>query len=157
MTGADGEKGEGMDWTIRRIRPEEADEVLQADVFDEPATGPAIARFLGLPGASDPRTILVVAERGGRMVGFASGTVLDHPDKPRSLFVQEIGVNENAQRQGIGRALILAVRDVGRGLGCTSTWVLTESDNTPARALYTGTGGVETTGVVMVEWEERGG
>jgi ribosomal protein S18 acetylase RimI-like enzyme len=70
--------------------------------------------------------------------------------------LQEVGVNENVQRQGIGRALVLALRDEGRGLGCTSAWVLTEADNTPARALYSGTGGVETTGVVMVEWKEAG-
>jgi ribosomal protein S18 acetylase RimI-like enzyme len=146
-----------MDWTIRRIRPEDADQVLQADVFDGPATGPATARFLGQPGAADPRNLLMVAERGGRIVGFASGTVLDHPDKPRSLYVQEVGVNEDAQRRGIGRALVLALREEGRLLGCTSTWVLTEADNTPARALYAGTGGVETTGVVMVEWAEGEG
>jgi ribosomal protein S18 acetylase RimI-like enzyme len=146
-----------MDWIIRRIRPEEAEQVLQADVFDGPALGPATARFLGQPGAADPCNILMVAELGGRFVGFASGTVLDHPDKPRTLFLQEVGVNEDAQRQGIGRALVLALRDEGRRLGCTTSWVLTEADNTPARSLYSGTGGVETTGVVMVEWEESGG
>jgi hypothetical protein len=71
-----------MDWTIRRVRPDEAEQVLQADVFDGPATGLATARFLGLPGAPDPRNILMVAERGGQIVGFASGTVLDLPTSP---------------------------------------------------------------------------
>lgn len=142
-------------WTIRRIGPDEADLILGADVFDGPATIAATTRFLGSPGAADARTVLVVAEQAGRVVGFASGTVLDHPDKPRNLFVQEVGVNEEAQRQGIGRALVLALRDEGRKLGCAATWVLTEPDNAPARALYRGTGGVETVGVVMVEWAEH--
>jgi ribosomal protein S18 acetylase RimI-like enzyme len=142
------------DWTLRRLGPEDADAVLAADVFDLPATGDGTHRFLGDPGAADPRNILIVAERDGRILGFASGTVLDHPDKPRNLFVQEVGVNEDAQRRGIGRALVLALRDEGRKLGCQATWVLTDGDNAPARALYTSSGGVETTGVVMVEWPE---
>ncbi|MFM2410055.1 MAG: hypothetical protein RL481_883, partial [Pseudomonadota bacterium] len=31
------------------------------------------------------------------------------------------------------------------------------ADNSAARALYVGTGGAETTDVVMVEWDEHGG
>jgi len=144
-------------WYIRRIGPEEAAALLQTDVFDGPATPEGCARFLGQHGAARPENILMVANEAGRIVGFASGTVLDHPDKAPSLFVQEVGVNPEAQRQGIGRALVLALLAEGRKQGCTTSWVLTEPDNAPARALYTGTGGVETVGVVMVEWEESGG
>lgn len=145
------------DWRIRRLGPEDAAALLQTDVFDAPSTPEGCARFLGQPEAARPDNILMVAEQAGRIVGFASGTVLDHPDKPPSLFVQEVGVNPDAQREGIGRALVLALRAEGRLQGCTTAWVLTEPDNTPARALYTGTGGVETVGVVLVEWDESAG
>ncbi len=141
-------------WTIRLARPEYAVAVLAADVFDGPATAAGTRRFLGTPGTADQRNILMIAEQAGRIVGFASGTVTDHPDKPPSLFVQEVGVNEDAQRLGIGRALILALRAEGRNRGRRSSWVLTGPDNTAARALYNTTGGVETPGVVMVEWDE---
>jgi ribosomal protein S18 acetylase RimI-like enzyme len=142
-------------WRVRRIGPEEADLVLGADVFDEPATALGTARFLGQPDHADPRNILIIAEMGGKVVGFASGTVLDHPDKSRNLFVQELGVNEEAQRRGIARALLAALRAEGRVLGCEVAWVLTEEDNAAARATYAATGGRETTGVVMYQWEER--
>lgn len=141
-------------WKVRLAGPSDAADVLDADVFDDPANALATAGFLGAPGAPDPRNILVLAEMDGRIVGFASGTVLDHPDKPRNLFVQELGVNEEAQRRGIARALLAALRTEGRARGCSVTWVLTEDDNHAARATYAATGGEETTGVVMYEWTE---
>jgi ribosomal protein S18 acetylase RimI-like enzyme len=149
-----GDRQMTADWRIRRLGPDDAAALLQTDVFDGPATPEGCIRFLGPPGAARPVNILLVAERAGRIVGFASGTVLDHPDKPPGLFVQEVGVNPDARRRGIGGALVLALRAEGRKQGCTTSWVLTEPDNTPARALYTGTGGVQTVGVVIVEWEE---
>jgi ribosomal protein S18 acetylase RimI-like enzyme len=145
------------DWIIQLARPEHAPDVLAADVFDDPADALATARFLGLPGAADPHNILVLARLDGRVVGFASGTVLDHPDKPRNLFVQELGVNEDAQRRGIARALLAALRAEGRARGCKVSWVLTEGDNLAARATYTATGGAETADVVMYEWDEGDG
>ena len=141
-------------WQIRQAEPGDAAAVLAADVFDHPANPAAVAAFLGQPGAADPRNILFLAERDGRAAGFASATVLDHPDKPRALFIQELGVNEDARRQGLARALIAAIRAEGRNRGCTVTWVLTEAGNAAARAAYLAAGGRETTGVVMVEWDE---
>jgi ribosomal protein S18 acetylase RimI-like enzyme len=127
--------------------------VLAADVFDGPAKADWTARFLGVA-APDPRSILVLAELDGAVVGFATGAVMDHPDKAPQLFLQELGVTEAAQRRGIGRALVARIRAEGRARGCTVTWVLTEDDNTPARATYRAAGGEETTGVVMFEWDE---
>lgn len=143
-------------WRIRRVGPEDQGLVLAADVFDGPAMALGTERFLGAPGAADPRNILIVAELDGAVVGFASGTILDHPDKPRNLFVQELGVNEAARRRGIARALLAALRAEGRAAGCAVSWVLTEEANGPARATYAATGGAETRGVVMYEWEEDG-
>jgi GNAT superfamily N-acetyltransferase len=142
-------------WRIRRAGPVDEAAILAADVFDGPATHAGTARFLDA--GKDARDILMLAEIAGRIVGFASGTVLYHPDKAPQLFVQEVGVNEDAQRQGIARALVHAIRAEGRKQGCTSAWVLTDAENLAARALYVKAGGAETTGVVMVEWEEEDG
>ncbi|MGL4238250.1 GNAT family N-acetyltransferase [Tabrizicola sp.] len=139
---------------LRLTGPKDAATILAADVFDGPARPESVTRYLGAPGAPDPRNILILAEIGKRIVGFASGTVTDHPDKPRALFINELGVNEDAQRRGIGRALLAAIRAEGRAQGCEVSWVLTEADNAPARAVYASAGGQETTGVVMFEWEE---
>lgn len=144
------------DWRIRQAGPDDVAAVLGADVFDGPALPEAVTAFLGT-GAADPRTVLMLAEAGGRAIGFASGTVLDHPDKPRELFIQELGVNSEARRQGIGQALIAALRQEGRRRGCVASWVLTETDNTVARATYAAAAGRETTGIVMVDWDESDG
>jgi ribosomal protein S18 acetylase RimI-like enzyme len=140
--------------------PRERDRVLSVDVFDGPATVAFVDRFLGSEGNPDARTILVLAHRddggGETVVGFASGVVLDHPDKAPTLFISEIGVNEEARRLGIGRALLVAIRAEGCRRGCQSSWVATEGDNAPARALYTAAGGRETEAVVMYEWDETG-
>jgi ribosomal protein S18 acetylase RimI-like enzyme len=144
------------DWTIHLARPSDAADVLTADVFDHAGDAAATTRFLGSPGAADRRNILFLARMEGRVVGFVSGTVLDHPDKPRNLLLQELGVNEDARRRGIARALLAALRAEGRARGCTITWVLTEGENEAARATYAAAGGIETTGVVMVEWDETG-
>lgn len=138
-----------MDWTVRLVGSDEAETVLQAEVFDGPALAAATAGFL-----SGPQNIMVLAEMDGLAVGFASGTVLDHPDKPPSLLIQELGVNEPAQRRGIARVLLAALRDEGRRRGCRGSWVLTEDDNVAAKATYRAAGGREITGVVMYEWDE---
>ncbi len=143
-----------MKQKIALVRPEDVLAVLAADVFDGPAQRLATMRLLGEHGTADPCNILLLAERNDRVVGFACGTVLYHPDKPPNRFVQELGVNEEARRQGIARALIARLREEGRARGCTTTWVLTEAQNAPARATYVAAGGSETTGVVMYEWDE---
>ncbi|NJS39312.1 MAG: GNAT family N-acetyltransferase [Rhodobacteraceae bacterium] len=128
--------------------------VLQADVFDGPARRDWVLRTLGPDGQPDPRNLLMLAILAGEVVGFASGTVIDHPDKPPTLFINEVGVNDSAQRQGIGRALLQAIRTAGRARGCQASWVTTEAENSAARALYRAEGGAETVDIVMYDWNE---
>lgn len=78
--------------TIRIVGSEAAAAVLAAGVFDDPAGIKANERFLGPPGCPDSRNILALAWLDDKIVGFASGAVLDHPDKQRNLFLQELGV-----------------------------------------------------------------
>ena len=85
--------------TIRNLGPEDADilERVREGTFDH-AVDPARAwAFL----ATRVNDIVVALDRGD-VIGFASGTVLMHPDKPTQFFVQEVGVHEDYRRQGIG-------------------------------------------------------
>ena len=141
-------------WKIREAGPKDLHLILQADVFDGPARRDWVRRTLGPEGQPDPRNVLMLASVNERVVGFASGTVIDHPDKAPTLFINELGVNDAARRQGIGRALLQAIRAAGRARGCQTSWVATEGDNAAARALYRATGGTETADIVMYDWNE---
>jgi ribosomal protein S18 acetylase RimI-like enzyme len=143
-----------MDWKIRSVGPEDAQAIVAADVYDGPARADWVRRFLGAANAPDPRNLMFVAEVAGRICGFVSGIVQDHPDKPPTLYIGELGVNDAWQRHGIARALVQAIRAEGRARGCQASWVLTEGDNLPALALYRALGGNETREVVMFDWDE---
>jgi aminoglycoside 6'-N-acetyltransferase I len=112
---------------------------LAPDVFDDPIVAQAAGAFLG-----DPRHHLAVALDLGRVVGFASGVHYLHPDKPHPEFwINEVGVAPSHQGQGLGKALLRAMLDTARRLGCAEAWVLTERENTPAMRLYQSVGGAE--------------
>ncbi len=107
-------------------------------VFDAEVDSRWAAEFLG-----DERHHLVVALDDACVVGMASAMHYVHPDKRPELWVNEVGVAESHQGQGIGRKLLEAIFARGRALGCSEAWVLTDESNTAARKLYARTGGVE--------------
>jgi aminoglycoside 6'-N-acetyltransferase I len=117
---------------IRLLTPADAallDNVADG-VFDEDVDGRLTAEFL-----ADPRHHLCVAVDDGAVVAFASAVHYVHPDKRAQLWINEVATA------------------LGRELGCTEAWVLTDEDNAAARALYGSAGGVESTGVVMVTFQ----
>jgi aminoglycoside 6'-N-acetyltransferase I len=124
---------------VRRLCPGDVQLLVDAgaEVFDAAVSRERAAGFL-----ADPRHRLVGAIVGGRLVGFASGVVCLHPDKPPQLFVAEVGVAPRLQRRGLGKALLEAMLAEARGAGCDHAWVATEVTNAPAQALYLGAGGV---------------
>jgi ribosomal protein S18 acetylase RimI-like enzyme len=107
------------------------------DVFDHAVDAGWAAEFV-----ADPRHHLAVAIDAGQVVGFASGVHYVHPDKPAELFVNEVGVAETHQGQGIARRLMQTLLEHGRALGCVQAWVGTDHDNTAANRLYASVGGV---------------
>jgi ribosomal protein S18 acetylase RimI-like enzyme len=104
---------------------------VDPDVFDDPVDRRLAEEYL-----AGPSNLLAVAVRAGMVVGMASGIVYVHPDKPRQLFINEVGVAACVRRQGIGQRLVQALLAEGRERGCTEAWVATEENNEPARALY---------------------
>ena len=118
---------------VRLLGPGDAavlDRVAEG-VFDNPIDPRWRAEFF-----ADPRHHLAVAIDGDPVVGMASGVHYVHPDKPPELWVNEVGVAPAYRSRGIGRALLEALFQRGKELGCAEAW-LGPSRRTPrARALH---------------------
>ncbi|EAQ12121.1 acetyltransferase (GNAT) family protein [Maritimibacter alkaliphilus HTCC2654] len=138
----------GDDIDVRRLGPVDIEAILSSDAFDHPARPDQTRAFLDAPD-----TAIIGALDGDRMIGFASATVLLHPDKPPMLFVNEVGVNEGFRKRGIATRLVEALIDWARAYGCEGIWLATEEDNAAARALYRKLDARETTGVVVFDWD----
>lgn len=120
---------QGDDAILERVAP---------GVFDKPIDRALTAEFL-----ADPRHHLAVARVDGTVVGMASGVHYIHPDKPAELWVNEVGVAPTHRGQGIGKAVLGALLEVGLRLGCVQAWVLTDRENAAAMGVYRALGGVE--------------
>ena len=125
---------------IRKLEIGDLDRLcaVEEGLFDAPVTRDWARAFL-----SDPGHAICAAFDEAVMVAFASGTVLRHPDKAPSLFINEVGTRDSHLRQGLGTAVSTALMDWARSQGITEIWLATETDNRPARALYRSMGGDE--------------
>ena len=110
------------------------DRIAEA-VFDKKVDPDLLREFL-----ADQRHHIAVADADGMIVGFVSAVDYVHPDKPRQLFINEVGVASSHRGQGVGKALMELMIEHARGIGCTEAWVLTDADNEAANALYRSTG-----------------
>jgi ribosomal protein S18 acetylase RimI-like enzyme len=119
------------------------------DLFDNPVDPAQVAVFL-----ADPRHHIAAAIAGDIPVGFVSAVDYVHPDKPRALWINEVSVVPAWRRRRVGLGLMRLMLDHARSLGCAEAWVLTDRDNTAARALYARAGGTsEGSDLVMVTFD----
>lgn len=140
----------GVDLEIRRATT--PDEVAAADeVFDGQSRPDWTRRFLDAPGHH-----LLVAYAGGVVAGMVTGVETTHPDKGTEMFLYELGVLDEFQNRGIGRALVAALASLARERGCYGMWVLTEHDNVAALKAYGAAGGVQDGRPVMLSWTFAG-
>jgi GNAT superfamily N-acetyltransferase len=70
----------------------------------------------------DPNCIVAVAETGGKVVGHIYGEVVTRAEDEfhqadSYLYINQIGVDGDARRQGAGTALVAFVRDWARAFG----------------------------------------
>jgi ribosomal protein S18 acetylase RimI-like enzyme len=133
---------------ITRLGPGDDDRVVAAaHLFDGPTREDAVQRFLAEDGHH-----LLVAYEGDDAVGFVSGVEVTHPDKGTEMFLYELAVDDSHQRQGIGRALVEELSTLARRRGCYGMWVITDEENTAARATYASSGADAEHGQVVFVW-----
>lgn len=105
-------------------------------LFDHPIKRKRAVEFF-----SDSRHHLFLAFDGLAVVGMASGFHYVHPDKEPELFMNEVGVLEAFQNQGIGRVLVKALWRHAKQLGCKEAWIGTKKSNIAAQKCYEASGG----------------
>jgi aminoglycoside 6'-N-acetyltransferase I len=126
---------------IKLLSPDDADILrhVAPGTFDDALDARVTQEFL-----SDARHHLAVAIDDGLVVGFISAVHYVHPDKERpELWINEVQVAPTHRARGLGRAILEKILEIGRELGCTEAWVLTDADNVAAKRLYSSSGGVE--------------
>ncbi|MEY2442596.1 MAG: hypothetical protein QOJ46_2022 [bacterium] len=137
---------------IRRLGSGDEQAVLAAGgLFDDAPRPDATRRFLGEPN----HHLLIAYDAIGTPLGFVSGVETTHPDKGTEMFLYELGIDEPARRQGVGRALVEALVQLARERGCYGMWTGTASTNEAALATYRSAGGQPSEGTVMLDWDLR--
>jgi ribosomal protein S18 acetylase RimI-like enzyme len=111
---------------------------VAAGVFDHPVEDQLVLEFL-----ADRRHHLVVAIADRVVVGFASALTYIHPDKRPQMWINEVGVAPTHRRQGLAKAILHELLQIGRKHQCSVAWVLTDRGNTAAMALYSSLGGLK--------------
>lgn len=135
-------------------------EVRPATAADQPALVPLfheMERFYQGPAAIDPETVarrltagvfasgapaeILIAERGGRLAGFACFSTI-FPGKGLSLqfYLKDLFVGDGDRRSGVGAALIRALARLARTRGVGKILWSTGNDNAAAQRFYNGLG-----------------
>jgi ribosomal protein S18 acetylase RimI-like enzyme len=117
--------------------------IVPQDFLDGLSTENSEQRFSGMFHNADVQSFMYVAEVDGAIVGFAIGG----PERPSDGHGDEgelyaIYLLQEAQGNGIGRQLVLAVAEElkSRGMNSMTVWVL--EDNLPARRFYESLGAI---------------
>jgi ribosomal protein S18 acetylase RimI-like enzyme len=120
---------------------------LAEDVFDLTLDPRRLATYLGSDGH-----LLIVARSGEQVVGQLAAYVHHHVDQASDLYIDNIGVCPEFQRQGIARRLVDDIMAWGKELGCEQAWIVTDTDNIAAQNLYAGRG-AEAEAIVMYSYK----
>lgn len=81
-------------------------------------------------------SVFVVAYNDEQFSGMASAKILNKPNGDIWLYIDEVDVCQNHQKQGIGKALLNYLFSFAQESNCDEVWLGTEVDNIAANALY---------------------
>lgn len=127
-----------MNCTFHRMTADDLATVLEMNRTFRPD-------FITREGASgflaDGRNWLWAGVTDGRIIAFAYGYTLDRLDGRRMLYLHEVGVADSYQRQGIGTAMLEAIKTECRAQGFHRIFLIAHRCNTAANALYRKCGG----------------
>lgn len=84
----------------------------------------------------DDQHPVFVAERAGRVVGFAAAGTRRHWAGDTDAYIGELTVAPDHTHRGVGRALVHAVESWARGCGHARITLETGAGNVGARAFY---------------------
>ncbi|MBM9537734.1 GNAT family N-acetyltransferase [Desulfobulbus alkaliphilus] len=127
---------------VRRARHEDLDDLtallcllfsLEADFdWDEKKQHQGLNLML-----NNSRGCVLVAENENRIVGMCTGqVVISTAEGGPAVLVEDVVVAEEAQGQGVGRALLEAMAAWAREQGATRMQLLADANNTPALQFY---------------------
>lgn len=96
--------------------------------------------------------VLVALENDRVIGGLTAYELKKYKNEATEMFLYEIGVGEKYRRRGVAAALIEFLKAICAEKNIRVMFVLTESENLPARRLYEKTGGE---GFETVEFDYR--
>jgi GNAT superfamily N-acetyltransferase len=100
---------------------------------------------------SPPAANVLLAERGGQIVGLAAYSFLwPAAGSTFSLFLKELYVRPDGRRRGTGSTLMARIREIAaQRPGCSRVEWMTDRDNADSRAFYRKLGYEEFDGKIM--------
>ncbi len=90
---------------------------------------------------NDKNTIGFIAKTEDKVVGFAYGYDIIHPDGRHAYFIYSIGMLPNYQDQGYGTKLLAFIKDYISNNGFFEMFVMTDKGNPRACHVYEKLGG----------------
>lgn len=125
---------------VRRLESGDASIVSTAGTLFETPPDPEAVRSL----LASPSDHLLFAFVDDAPAGYARAHELRRVASPDPTFlVTEIRVEPTLRRQGVGHALILALKDLARARGAKTMIVVTDLSHPAPEGLYASTGGVQ--------------
>lgn len=89
----------------------------------------------------DKNTISFIAKTNNKIVGFAYGYDIIHPDGRRAYFIYSIGMLLEYQNKGYGTKLLSFIKDYISNKGYFEMFVMTDKGNPRACHVYEKLGG----------------
>jgi ribosomal-protein-alanine N-acetyltransferase len=119
---------------LRRASAEDLEDIVALDRETELAPHWPRSAYVAILDGSGSKSCLIVAQQEGAIWGFAVGSVAG--DHGGTAEVETLAVQESARRQGLGRALCIAVLEWCMSKGAAEVALEVRAANAAAMGLY---------------------